>query len=68
MIQSMTGFGRGAAASESKKITIEIKSLNSKQLDLSMRVPPYFRELEVTMRSELASVLQRGKEIGRAHV
>ena len=61
MIQSMTGFGRGAAASESKKITIEIKSLNSKQLDLSMRVPPYFRELEVTMRSELASVLQRGK-------
>ncbi len=57
----MTGFGRGAAASESKKITIEIKSLNSKQLDLSMRVPPYFRELEVTMRSELASVLQRGK-------
>lgn len=61
MIQSMTGFGRGVSASQSKKITIEIKSLNSKQLDLSMRVPPYFRELEVTMRAELASLLQRGK-------
>ena len=61
MIQSMTGFGRGTAASPSKKITVEIKSLNSKQLDLSMRVPPYFRELEVTMRGELARKLQRGK-------
>lgn len=61
MIQSMTGFGRGIAASPSKKITIELKSLNSKQLDLSMRVPPYFRELEVTMRGELARKLQRGK-------
>lgn len=57
----MTGFGRGIAASPSKKITIELKSLNSKQLDLSMRVPPYFRELEVTMRGELARKLQRGK-------
>ena len=61
MIQSMTGFGRGTASSASKKITVEIKSLNSKQLDLSMRVPSYFRELEVTMRGEIASRLQRGK-------
>ncbi len=61
MIQSMTGFGRGSASSATKKITVEIKSLNSKQLDLSMRAPSYFRELEVTMRSEVASRLQRGK-------
>lgn len=61
MIQSMTGFGRGAEASESKKITVEIKSLNSKQLDLAMRVPSYFREMEVTMRNELSRLLQRGK-------
>ena len=61
MIQSMTGFGRGIASSKSKKITVEIKSLNSKQLDLSMRTPSYFRELEVTMRAELAAAFQRGK-------
>ena len=57
----MTGFGRGIATSKSKKITVEIKSLNSKQLDLSMRTPSYFRELEVTMRAELAAAFQRGK-------
>jgi len=61
MIQSMTGFGRGSSSSLSKKITVEIKSLNSKQLDLSMRVPSYFRELEVTMRNTLAQKLLRGK-------
>ncbi len=61
MIQSMTGFGRGVASSETKKIIIELKSLNSKQLDLSMRVPSYFRELEVSMRTELARILKRGK-------
>ena len=57
----MTGFGRGVASSPTKKITVELKSVNSKQLDLSMRVPSYFRELEITMRVDLARRLQRGK-------
>lgn len=61
MIYSMTGFGRGTATSPTKKITIEIKSLNSKQLDLNMRVPGYFRELEVEVRNTLLKKLERGK-------
>ena len=61
MILSMTGFGRGVSASPAKNITIELKSLNSKQLDLSMRVPQYFREKEVEMRHKIAEVLLRGK-------
>lgn len=61
MVLSMTGFGRGIATSTAKKVTIEIKSLNSKQLDLSMRVPQYFREKEVEMRNKIAEHLLRGK-------
>lgn len=61
MILSMTGFGKGIAESTQRKITIEIKSLNSKQLDLFMRVPPYFRELEIEARNRLMGVLERGK-------
>ena len=61
MILSMTGFGRGVSASPAKNITIELKSLNSKQLDLAMRVPQYFREKEVEMRNKIAEVLLRGK-------
>ncbi len=61
MIYSMTGFGRGTATSPTKKITIEIKSLNSKQLDLNMRAPGYFRELEVEVRNSLLKKLERGK-------
>lgn len=57
----MTGFGRGSASSESKKFTVEIRSLNSKQLDLSLRFPSAFRELEVTMRQKFYDRLQRGK-------
>lgn len=61
MILSMTGFGRCIAMSPKKKITIEIKSLNSKQLDLSMRVPSLFREMEVKSRNMVAEYLERGK-------
>ncbi|MBD5201482.1 MAG: YicC family protein [Bacteroidales bacterium] len=61
MLKSMTGFGRGVASSPNKKITVEIKSLNSKQLDLTMRVPHYFREAEVEMRNKLSESLRRGK-------
>ena len=57
----MTGFGRGTATAPTKKITVEIKSLNSKQLDLNMRVPGYFRELEVETRNMLLHKLERGK-------
>ena len=57
----MTGFGRGTATAPTKKITVEIKSLNSKQLDLSMRVPGYFRELEVEVRNTILKELERGK-------
>ena len=61
MILSMTGFGRGVSSSPTKKYTVEIKSLNSKQLDLMMRVPPYLREIEVEARDILAPALERGK-------
>lgn len=57
----MTGFGRGTAQTPTKRIKVEIKSLNSKQLDLSLRVPSVYREMEVTLRNPLASALERGK-------
>lgn len=61
MIKSMTGFGRGVVSTPTKKITVEIKSLNSKQFDLTLRVPPLFREAEPRLRQFLASELLRGK-------
>lgn len=61
MISSMTGFGRGSAQTSTKRIKVEIKSLNSKQLDLSLRVPSAYRELEVSLRTPIAEALERGK-------
>lgn len=61
MISSMTGFGRGCAQTSNKRIKVEIKSLNSKQLDLSLRVPSAYRELEVSLRTPIAEALERGK-------
>ncbi|MBR2378053.1 MAG: hypothetical protein IKA91_01280, partial [Bacteroidaceae bacterium] len=61
MIQSMTGFGKGIAELPNKKIIVEIKSLNSKQLDLSTRVPSLYREKEMEIRAEVARRLERGK-------
>ena len=61
MIQSMTGFGKGIAELPNKKIIVEIKSLNSKQLDLSTRIPPLYKEKEMEIRSEIARRLERGK-------
>lgn len=61
MIQSMTGYGKSILQLPTKKITIEIKSLNSKNLDLSVRVPAYYREKELEIRKRLAGVLERGK-------
>ncbi len=61
MIQSMTGFGKNVIQRPSKKITIEIKSLNSKNLDLNARIPSAYREKELEMRKTIASSLVRGK-------
>lgn len=61
MLFSMTGFGKAVAEASGKKITIEIKSLNSKQMDLTMRMPQQFREKENELRNIVAHTLQRGK-------
>ena len=57
----MTGFGRAVAETTSKRFTVEIKSLNSKQLDLSTRIPAPYREKELEMRNLIAGRLERGK-------
>ena len=61
MIQSMTGYGRTVVAYKGKKINVEIKSLNSKQLDLTTRIAPIYREKEMEVRQMIAEQLQRGK-------
>lgn len=61
MIQSMTGYGKATAEFEGKKINVEIKSLNSKALDLSMRIAPIYREKEMEIRNVVAKTLERGK-------
>lgn len=61
MIQSMTGFGKVTAELPSKKVTVEIKALNSKQLDLSTRIPSVYKEKEMELRSLLLQTLERGK-------
>ena len=57
----MTGFGRGEIALANKKITVEIRSLNSKQLDMSVRVPAAYRQSEYEIRDRVARALGRGK-------
>ncbi|WP_299524972.1 YicC/YloC family endoribonuclease [uncultured Lutibacter sp.] len=61
MIQSMTGYGKTVLQISTKKITIELKSLNSKNLDLNVRIPSYYREKELDIRKQLAASLERGK-------
>ncbi len=61
MIQSMTGFGKATLQLPTKKITVEIKSLNSKGLDLNVRMPSLYREMELGLRNEIAVKLERGK-------
>ena len=61
MIQSMTGYGKAVVAFKEKKIHVEIKSLNSKQLDLNTRIAPLYREKEMEMRQMVAKALIRGK-------
>ena len=61
MIQSMTGYGRTVVAYLGKKINVEIKSLNSKQLDLTTRIAPLYREKEMEIRQLIAERVLRGK-------
>ena len=61
MIQSMTGFGKATMQLPTKKITVEVKSLNSKGLDLSVRMPSVYREMELGLRTQIATALERGK-------
>lgn len=61
MIQSMTGFGKSVVQLPAKKITVELKSLNSKSLDVNTRIPSQYREKELQMRSTIANALIRGK-------
>ena len=61
MIQSMTGFGKATLQLQNKKVTVEIKSLNSKGLDLNVRMPSVYREMELSLRNEISQKLERGK-------
>jgi len=61
MIRSMTGYGKAERMLAGKKLTIEIKSLNSKQLDTSTRLPPLYKEKELEIRQLIATELERGK-------
>ena len=61
MVKSMTGFGKTTVESGNKKIVIEIKSLNSKQLDLNLRMPNLYKEKEMEIRSMVKEQLDRGK-------
>jgi uncharacterized protein (TIGR00255 family) len=61
MIKSMTGFGKAEFEVNNKKITIEIKSLNSKQIDINTRTPALYREKDIVIRKALSEKLTRGK-------
>ena len=61
MLQSMTGYGKASAEIGNKKICVEIKSLNSKQLDIFTRVANLYREKDIEIRTEIAQKLERGK-------
>ena len=61
MLQSMTGFGKSNALFESRKVSIEIRTLNSKGLDLNMKIPPIYKEAEPFLRKLISKKLTRGK-------
>ena len=61
MIQSMTGYGKTIVQLAQKKVTLEVKSLNSKNLDLNVRIPNSYREKELGIRKMLSKELLRGK-------
>lgn len=61
MIKSMTGFGKALVEVSGKKINVEIRSLNSKQLDLNFRIPYIYKEKELELRSDISKQVERGK-------
>ncbi|MDP4291858.1 MAG: YicC/YloC family endoribonuclease [Bacteroidota bacterium] len=61
MIKSMTGFGKAIVELPGKKITVEVKSLNSKQLDASIKIPSTYKDKELEIRTEITKILERGK-------
>ena len=61
MLQSMTGFGKSSSLFESRKVSIEIRTLNSKGLDLNMKIPPLYKEIEPFLRKIISNSLNRGK-------
>ena len=61
MILSMTGYGRAETEFQNKKISVEIKSLNSKQFDINLRIPSIYRDKEVEIRNKLLQNIERGK-------
>src|SRR5690606_32787841 len=61
MMQSMTGFGKATLQLPTKKLTVEIKSLNSKNLDLNVRIPSTYREKEFALRNLKVQKIERGK-------
>lgn len=61
MLQSMTGYGKASGTFENKKISVEVKSLNSKNLDLYVRLLPVYKEKEIDLRKYIAAKLDRGK-------
>ena len=60
-MKSMTGFGKATAEIPGKKVTVEIRSLNSKQLDLNLRLPYLYKEKELELRAEISKQIERGK-------
>ena len=61
MIYSMTGYGKSVATWEDKKICVEVRSLNGKAMDLSVRIAPLYREKEMEIRTQITKALERGK-------
>lgn len=61
MIRSMTGFGKATAGAGGRTVTIEVRTLNSKQLDINTRIPVLFRDKEAEIRAEISRILERGK-------
>ena len=57
----MTGFGKASAELSDSRIVVEVKSLNSKQMDLNVRIPAAFRSIEMDLRAQVTHALERGK-------
>ena len=61
MLKSMTGFGKATGTFHTKKISVEIRSLNSKSIDLNTRIAQYYRQIEPEVRKQVSRELSRGK-------